>query len=92
MSLNLVSSEEESYLIARYDLVRKVRTVQIFFLTLLIVRKEDINHNHDANLSHLQVCLANSEVDEVNRHKSIGKFIPNWNYISNSFMNQRGCK
>lgn len=92
MSRNLVSFEEESYLIARYDLVREVRTVQIFFLTLLIVRKEDINHNHDANLSHLQVCLANSEVDEVNRHKSVGKFIPNCNYISNSSMNQRGCK
>ena len=47
---NLALFEEESYLVTRYDLVREVCTAQVFFLTLLIVQKEGISHNHNADL------------------------------------------
>ena len=76
MDRNLVLFEEENYLLARYDLVREVRTVQVFFLTFLRVQKEGINHNHGAGLSDLQVCLANFEVDGVDRHRSGWRIYP----------------
>ena len=70
MGHSLVLFKEENYLLARYDCVKEVRTVEVFFLTLLRVQKEGINHNHGAGLSDLQVYLANFEADVVDRHKS----------------------
>ena len=50
LGYNLALFEEKSYLVARYVLVREVRTTQVFFLTLLIDRKAGISHNHNADL------------------------------------------
>ena len=48
MGYSLVLFKEENYLAAKYKLVKGIRIGQVFFLTLLTVLQEDINHNHDA--------------------------------------------
>lgn len=70
MGHSLVLFEEENYLLARYELVKKVRILQEFFPTLLIVHQEDINYNHDAGWLACQVCPASCEVDKVDYHKN----------------------
>ena len=48
---NLALFEKEGYLVARYNLVRKVCTAQVFFLTLLTIWKEgSISHNYNVDL------------------------------------------
>lgn len=70
MDYSLILFEEENYLLARYDLVKEVRTVEVFFLTFLRVQKKGINHNHGAGLSDLQVYLVNFEADGVDCHRN----------------------
>ena len=48
MGYSLVLFKEENYLAAKYKLVKGVRIIQVFFLTLLTVHQEDINRNHYA--------------------------------------------
>ena len=40
MGHSLVLFEEKNYLPARYELVKEVRIIQVFFLTLLTVTKK----------------------------------------------------
>lgn len=70
MDHNLVLFKERNYLLAKYDLVKKVHTIQVFFLTLLKVQEEYINHNHSTDLSDLQIYLASFRIDRVNCYKS----------------------
>lgn len=46
MGHNLILFEEKNYLPAKNELVKGVCINPVFFITFLIVYKEDINHNH----------------------------------------------
>ena len=70
MGHSLVFFEKKNYLSAKYELVKEVCIVQVFFLTLLTVYQEVINHNHDVDWLDPQVCLTSSEVDGVDCHKN----------------------
>lgn len=67
---NLILFKEKNYLFANYDLVKKVYTIEVFFLILLKVQKEGINHIYGMGLLDLQVYLANFEADRVNDYKN----------------------
>lgn len=47
MGYSLVFFKEENYLLAKYELIKKVHILQVFFLTFLTVHQKDLNHNYD---------------------------------------------
>lgn len=46
MDYNFVLFRKENYLLVRYELVKKICILQVFFLILLIIYHEDINLNY----------------------------------------------
>lgn len=87
MGHNLILFEEENYLFTKYEMVKGVRSSQVFFLTLLTVHQKNINCNYNTGYLGFQICLASSEVDEVDCHKMGGKCFLNCICINNFFIN-----
>ena len=70
MSYNLVFFKAKNYVLAKYNLIKNIQIVEVFFLTFLKIQKKRINHNYDINLSNLQIYLTNFKTDGINYYKN----------------------